>query len=145
MGCSAFLFGSWKPLKQKPHSFSGQPPTQLQYPHGKFFLTSSLNLLCCSLWTLPHVLSPHISAKEPDSIFSVMSYKKKNKKTTPTQYVAVWSHWNQLFLQLNKPISLSLSSRVFQLPHHLSNPPLTCLPFINVFPVLRVPKLGTAL
>lgn len=105
MSCSAFLFGSWKPLRQKLHSFSGQPPTQLQYsPWKEFFFISSLNLLCFNWWTPSHILSPQISVKEPDSIFLVMSSKK-------TQYVVFWSHWDHLFLQLKKPISLSLSSQ----------------------------------
>lgn len=84
------------------------------------------------------LLPTHLST-EPDSIFSVMSSKKKECCCLIPLKLPV-SQAKQTYL--SQPL---LTGWVFQLPDPLGSPSPTSLLFINVFPVLRVPKLGTAL
>lgn len=104
MGCSALPICVLETCKtEATQLLQATSYTARLSPWKEFFLTSSLNLLCFNLWTLPHVFSPRISVQSLTP--SSQRCPQKN------QYVVVWSHWNYLFLRLNKPISLSLSSQ----------------------------------
>lgn len=137
MGCSALTVWVLKTSKTeathlRATSYTASPP-----PWKVFSYVQSEPSLFQFMSTASCPLPTHLS-RQPDSIFSVMSSKKPvcccliplRSPVSPAEQT-----------YLPQPL---LTGRVFQLPNHPGSPPLTSPLFINVFPVLRVPKLGTA-
>lgn len=134
-----YLFVSWKPVRQKLHSFSRQPLTQLDHPHGKSFSLHPVWTFFVSIYEHCLMSSPHASQYRAWlHLLSDVLKKKECCCLIPLKLPV--SQAKQTYL--SQPL---LTGWVFQLPDHLGSPSPTSLLFINVFPVLRVPKLGTAL